>query len=186
MTAPGLHHRAPAGFLERLSAIALVFSLVLVAWVGVRYARTAPLPTASDAAASELRVTLGARDATTTGRAIRMVAADPFHVDRLAPAARYLLPEDGTGTTVSGPGPLRPGAVRLLGTAVLGGGGSFVMCQVGSATPQVVRVGERVGDLTLVSVSRGEAEFTRRDGETVVLAVPTAVGVTGGPGERPR
>lgn len=78
-----------------------------------------------------------------------------------------------------GPGSLREGLVGLLGTAVSGSGGGFVMCQVGSATPQMVRVGEVVGDLTLRSIARGEAEFTRSDGTTVTLSVPTAQGSSG-------
>jgi hypothetical protein len=53
------------------------------------------------------------------------------------------------------------------------------MAQVGNATPVTVRVGEVVGDLTLREITRGEAEFERRDGTVVVLSVPTAMPLGG-------
>ena len=77
-------------------------------------------------------------------------------------------------TSASGPGPLRDGQVRLLGTVVSARDGGFVMCQLGSATPQMVRIGDVLGGLTLRSIARGEAEFTRRDGSSVTLSVPSA------------
>lgn len=169
-----LQHREPPGRIEKTCYALLLFSLVLVASVAVRLATTVPLPSPDATATQPLTASVGARLRPPPASALRVVAADPFHPQRTAPAARYMLPEDRMVDIAPGPGSLREGLVRLLGTAVSGSGGGFVMCQVGSATPQMVRVGEVVGDLTLRSIARGEAEFTRSDGTTVTLSVPTA------------
>lgn len=82
---------------------------------------------------------------------------------------------------MSSPG-ASPSAIRLLGTAVRGDGGGFVMAQIGGATPVTVRIGEDVGGLTLLAISRGEAEFERNDGSRVTLSVPKAAPRPGGSG----
>lgn len=169
-----LLHREPPGRLEMAGYTLFGLSAIVFAVAVARWATTMDLPDAATASASLSTPQLGERRATSTAGALRMVGADPFHPARSAPASRYLLPDAVDATTVSGPGALRPGAVRLLGTAVLGNGGGFVMAQLGSATPVTVRVGDEVGDLTLRSIRRGEAEFERRDGSLVVLGVPSA------------
>ena len=54
------------------------------------------------------------------------------------------------------PVPERP---RLLGTVVEGRGGGFVVVELPGARVQLVRVGEKAGDLRLRSVGTGEAVF---------------------------
>lgn len=54
------------------------------------------------------------------------------------------------------PPPERP---RLLGTVVEGRGGGFVVVEMPGARVQLVRIGEKAGDLRLRSVSTGEAVF---------------------------
>lgn len=180
-----LLHREPLDHVEKACWALLGLSAVVLVATTVRWTTTTPLPEPAAPPASLATPELGPRRTTTPGSAIRVVAADPFHTARTAPASRYLLPEVDGQATVSGPGALRPGAVRLLGTAVLGSGGGFVMAQVGGATPVTVRIGEVVGDLTLRSITRGEAEFERRDGSRVVLSVPSAMPLTnGGRGSR--
>lgn len=174
MTGTVLEHREPAGWLEKACYGALACSLALLVIAAVRLGTTSPTPEEADSSYETVVERPGDRPSPSWASAVRVVAADPFHAERTAPASRYVLPEDGPASGDTGPAPLRPGAVRLLGTAVLGSRGGFVMCQVGSTTPQVVRVGEVVGDLTLRSIARGEAVFTRRDGTSVTLSVPTA------------
>lgn len=66
--------------------------------------------------------------------------------------------------------PVRP---RLMGTVVQGQGG-FVMVEMPDARMQLVRIGEKVGDLRLRSVSSGEAVFDDPQGARVSLRTPRA------------
>jgi hypothetical protein len=65
-------------------------------------------------------------------------------------------------------------ALRVLGTVVDSDGGSFVLCQLGTAPPVVVRVGQKIGDYELSSVNKAAAAFTLPDGGHVELQVPRA------------
>lgn len=73
------------------------------------------------------------------------------------------------------PQPTRP---RLVGTVVEGRGG-FVIVEMPDTHLQVVRVGERAGDLRLRSLTAGEAVFEDRVGTRVTLRSPV-------PGTEPR
>lgn len=66
--------------------------------------------------------------------------------------------------------PVRP---RLMGTVVQGQGG-FVMVEMPDARMQLVRIGDKVGDLRLRSVSSGEAVFDDPQGARVSLRTPRA------------
>jgi hypothetical protein len=159
---------------------ALAASVVLVLTTGVRVVRETPLP-APPPGSPELPVPqLGQRVASQPWNAVRAVERDPFHPGRTAPAARYLLPEEDMRATLPGASSVR-GEVTLLGTAVSGDGGGFVMCQFARATPEVVRIGEEIGGLTLRAIAPGTAEFTSRDGSTVTLHVAGALAATTSP-----
>jgi hypothetical protein len=83
-------------------------------------------------------------------------------------------------STVASP-PTRP---RLLGTVVEGGGhgGGFVVVELPDARVQLVRIGERAGDLRLRSVAAGEAVFDDpHDGRITLRTSPPG----SGPGSRP-
>jgi hypothetical protein len=62
---------------------------------------------------------------------------------------------------------------RLVGTVVQGQGG-FVMVEMPDTRMQLVRIGEKVGDLRLRSVSTGEAAFDDPQGARVSLRTPRA------------
>jgi hypothetical protein len=66
--------------------------------------------------------------------------------------------------------PVRP---RLMGTVVQGQGG-FIMVEMPDARMQLVRIGDKVGDLRLRSVSSGEAVFDDPQGARVSLRTPRA------------
>lgn len=68
------------------------------------------------------------------------------------------------------PTPDRP---RLLGTVVEGRGGGFVVVELAGARVQLVRIGEKAGDLRLRSVGTGEAVFDDpRDGRITLRTSP--------------
>jgi hypothetical protein len=101
------------------------------------------------------------------------VAKDPFHVARRRPGVRFRLPgealPDGVPATAEA-----GGQVQLIGTAVLPQGHGFAMCKWGAEPARLVRVGERVGDLTLRFVGRGRATFVNREGRSMEVRVPKA------------
>ena len=77
--------------------------------------------------------------------------------------------------------PARP---RLLGTVVEGHDGGFVVVELPDARVQLVRIGERAGDLRLRSVAAGEAVFDQAGGERVTLRTSPS-GSAGRPESRP-
>jgi len=160
-----VHHEPPGPWVKAAYA-ALTSSLVFMAVIAVRVLHAPAVMHPTPGPAELVVPQLGERVTSQPWSAIRVVERDPFHPERTSPASRYLLPEDDVQATLPGASSVR-GEVALLGTAVSGDGAGFVMCQFGRETPEVVRVGEEIGGLTLRSVTRGSAEFTRRDGSTV-------------------
>ena len=77
--------------------------------------------------------------------------------------------------------PARP---RLLGTVVEGHDGGFVVVELPDARVQLVRIGERAGDLRLRSVAAGEAVFDQAGGERITLRTSPS-GSAGRPESRP-
>lgn len=109
--------------------------------------------------------------------AARLAAAvgkDPFHVERRRPAVRFRLPGESQPSDSAPPAPSAAGSFLLIGTAVLPQGRGFAMCQWGADPPRLVRVGERVGDLTLKQVARGRATFVDGGGRRMEVRVPKA------------
>jgi hypothetical protein len=90
----------------------------------------------------------------------------PFDV---APPPAPLI-ASGPSAPIVATAPVRP---RLMGTVVQGQGG-FVMVEMPDARMQLVRIGEKVGDLRLRSVSSGEAVFDDPQGARVSLRTPRA------------
>lgn len=94
------------------------------------------------------------------------LASDPFNADRTLPGEA-----DGeVDTSAEGTAPVPAAEVRLLGTVVRGSN-PFALCQLTSDAPRIVHVGERLGDLTLVSLDQGRATFRSRTGAQVELSL---------------
>ena len=94
------------------------------------------------------------------------LASDPFNADRTLPGEA-----DGeVDTSAEGTAPVPAAEVRLLGTVVRGSN-PFALCQLTSDAPRIVHVGERLGDLTLVSLDQGRATFRSRSGAQVELSL---------------
>ena len=78
----------------------------------------------------------------------------------------------------SSPALVRP---RLVGTVIEGQSGGFVIVEMPDAHMQLVRIGERAGELRLRSVAAGEAVFDDLLGGRITLRTPRA-----GSGVEPR
>ena len=101
------------------------------------------------------------------GEIVREAALrSPF--DAVAPVAPLQLAS--TVVQQSAP-PVRP---RLVGTVVEAQGGGFVVVEMPDARMQLVRIGERAGDLRLRSVAANEAVFVDAQGGKVALRTSRA------------
>lgn len=103
---------------------------------------------------------------------VAALESGPFHPERRRPAGRFRLPGD-EAPVAEAPPPAEaeptapPAQVQLIGTAVAPGGKSFAMVQLGSEPAKLVRIGEKVGDLTLKQVEQGRAVFLSAAGARV-------------------
>lgn len=100
------------------------------------------------------------------------VKKDPFRAERRPPTERFRLPGEPLAATASRDSVVSP--FQLVGTAVMTEGKGFAMCQLGDSVPRLVRIGERVGGLTLEWVAQGRAVFAGADGRRTELRVPKA------------
>ena len=102
------------------------------------------------------------------GEIVREAALrSPF--DAVAPVAPLQMAS--TVVQQSAPPPVRP---RLVGTVVEAQGGGFVVVEMPDARMQLVRIGERAGDLRLRSVAANEAVFYDAQGGKVALRTSRA------------
>lgn len=108
-------------------------------------------------------------------RVLIAVAKDPFHPERRRPGARFELPAVRTAASARREtSQAAETSLRLVGTAVSGSDGGFAMCSWQGGNPKIVRIGERVGDLTLRRVLPGAAEFITSAGGTITVHVNKA------------
>ena len=111
------------------------------------------------------RIVMRVRD---EGEIVREAALrSPF--DAVAPVAPLQLAS--TVVQQSAPAPIRP---RLVGTVVEAQGGGFVVVEMPDARMQLVRIGERAGELRLRSVAANEAVFVDAQGGRVALRTSRA------------
>ena len=97
----------------------------------------------------------------------RLIARDPFSPLRAAPDVPYRI----EGVTATPAAIIDTRSVRLLGTVVRASGRSFAMCQFGGEPARMVFPGQRIGGMTLESVSQGSAVFIDGAGARIVVRV---------------
>ena len=143
-------------------AAALVLDLVVLAGLWSTSDNTSIAPLVVEHAP---RIVTRVRD---EGEIVRQAALrSPF--DAVAPVAPLQLAS--TVMRQSAPPPTRP---RLVGTVVEAQGGGFVVVEMPDARMQLVRIGERAGDLRLRSVAANEAVFSDAQGIKVSLRTSRA------------
>jgi len=158
-----LPHGLPLVATTALVAATLLFGAALWSALDIE-----PLPSITPSTTDATLTLAGAsRDAMSgTPARSRTLASDPFS------PGRRLRPEPSVTRTVSRvatPAP-EPPTVRLLGTVMRGGSG-FAVCQVASDPPRTVRVGETLGELTLIALDQGRATFRAANGTRVELSL---------------
>jgi len=146
-----------------------ILVLLVAAWRAVRVESVSPLPVPATGGA-DTTVPSTEREGYSLARIMEAVNNDPFHPLRRRPARR--LQAVGTGATQVIPAVAERGlSIQVIGTAVSAGGGGFAMCAWGGAPPRIVRVGERLGDWTLRTVTPGAAQFVSSTGASVMVRV---------------
>lgn len=151
----------------------LAVTLALVATVLVRASsQESPFAPSSQAGVDAPGLVLVAPLETSSSDIARLIARDPFSPLRAAPDVPYRIGAAGTDSIFM----RSPVPVRLLGTIVRAAGRSFAMCRIEGEPARVVYPGDRIGELTLESVSQGSANFIDDAGARVVLRVPRTGG----------
>jgi hypothetical protein len=95
-------------------------------------------------------------------------ANDIFQPTRNPLQYRYRMPgEPVPGDAVAAPEPARP---VVLGTVIATDGDHFATCQLPGGRPTVVRVGDRLGDYTVLSIDRVKVVFRNAAGASIEVA----------------
>ena len=162
-----MKRRLPRG-LPLVAHATLVVATLLVGAALWSALHVTPLPPVTPPSQAGSLVLAGSsRDArVVTSAGAAALASDPFS------PGRRLRPESSVTRAVSQvatPAP-EPPAVRLLGTVMRGGSG-FAVCQLASDPPRTVRVGETLGELTLITLDQGRATFRSANGTRVELSL---------------
>jgi hypothetical protein len=156
----------------RAAIAVLLLSAALAAWEAYDAFVIAPMPRKERSPSRNVAVprpTAGSSSA----RLANAVQAAPFRPQRKAPTQRFRLPGD-SAVALKEPS-LEPGAdFRLIGTAIMAEGRGFAMCQLGAEPPRLVRIGDRIGEMTLRRVGQGRATFADAAGRRIELQVPKA------------
>lgn len=162
-----MRRRLPRG-LPLVADATLAVATLLVGAALWSALRVAPLPPVTPSIQAGSLVLAGtARDAmVATSARPRALASDPFS------PGRRLRPEPSVTKAVSRVATAAPAppTVRLLGTVMRGGSG-FAVCQVANDPPRTVRVGETLGELTLITLDQGRATFRSANGTRIELSL---------------
>ena len=132
-------------------------------------ARVSIVPPGADTAGEELpRTAAEPPDSVALPETMdRELTRDPFRADgRLPNAIADAAPRPERVLPVS------VAAIRLLGTVVRPSA-SFALCQLAADVPRIVHVGEKLGEMTLISIEQGRASFQAPHGGRLELSLST-------------
>jgi len=156
-----------------LALAALLACAGLTGWSLERALVLDPLPAIPATMPFRSMLAAESRSPLATARLARAVGKDPFHPERRRPTLRFRFPGEGSAASATVDAP-SSGSLKLIGTAIMPEGKGFAMCQVGAEPPKLVRIGERVGQLTLKGIEPGRAVFLTAAGKRYEVQVPKA------------
>lgn len=153
--------RLPQAPYIRTTLTVLVASSVLLLVALVRAIRVTPVEASGNPAAAAL-----ARSTSTPPvpeiDLDAIGANDIFQPDRSPLQYRYRMPGESAPDGTPVPEPLKP---VVLGTVIATDGSHFATCQLPGGRPTVVRVGDRIGDYTVMSIDRSSVTFKNAAGK---------------------
>lgn len=130
-----------------------------------RAVRIAPVEAAQGSASAELvRVT-----STPPAPEIDLGAVGAngiFQPDRTALPYRYRMPGEDAPNDAPGPEPVKP---VVLGTVLATDGDHFATVQMPGGKPTVLRVGDKVGEYTVMAIDRGKVAFKNAAGTIIEI-----------------
>lgn len=148
----------------QVAAGALVLSLVLGGWAFGRAVSIEPV--------GEAAPPVFATSAATAKQPARppldinaVVSNNVFAPERTPPPRRYRL----GGAAPEAPKEAPPPQPTVLGTSVESATNSFAICRLESGPATIVRIGDKVGVFTVVSIERNVVVFTSPAGERVAI-----------------
>ena len=159
--------RLPQAPWIRTAIATLVVTFVLLVVSLVRAIRITPVEAATNTATSEL-----ARITTTPPAPdidLDAVGANGiFQPDRNPMPYRYRMPGEPAPNDAGAPAPILP---VVLGTVLSTDGAHFATCQMPGGRPTVVRVGDKLGEYTVIAIDRDKVAFKNAAGKTIEITV---------------
>ena len=159
--------RLPQAPFIRTAVVTLAVAFVFLITSLVRAIRVTPVEAATTTTQSELvRIT-----STPPAPDIDLEAVGAngiFQPDRTAMPYRYRMPGEPPPNDVGAPEPIKP---VVLGTVLATDGSHFATCQLPGGRPTVVRVGDKLGEYTVLAIDRDKVAFKNAAGKTVEITV---------------
>jgi hypothetical protein len=153
----------------RAGVAALAVSMLVLAWAVRSAVRVTAVPLEGAVSPRQAVVAMRRADTTSDDLVQDAIEHDPFSPTRAPSDVAYGTPPEPVILNQAPPPVI---VLHLVGTVVDPASGSFVVCQLGDATPRVLRVGQRVGVYELESITQGAATFVTHGGERLDLRVP--------------
>ena len=161
-----IYHALSSGRV-RFSALCCAAAFTTLAWTMTETVRRPRHRSIAILASSAPPSTIDRTDVPPAELIENAIDHDPFST----PQQRSTLPLV-TSSPTAAPAMSTPEILRLAGTVVDSSGGSFVLCQLGTAPARVLRIGQELGPYELHSISQGAAIFLTADGQRLELRVP--------------
>jgi type IV pilus biogenesis protein PilP len=159
--------RLPQAPLIRTAFATLLIAFALLTTSLVRAIRITPVEAATNATKSELARITSTPPAPDVD--LEAVGANGiFQPDRNAMPYRYRMPGESAPNDAQAPAPILP---VVLGTVLATDGSHFATCQMPGGRPTVVRVGDRLGEYTVLAIDRDKVAFKNAAGKTIEITV---------------
>lgn len=159
--------RLPQAPFIRTALVALTLAFALLVTSLVRAIRITPVEAATTTTQSELvRIT-----STPPAPDIDLEAVGAngiFQPDRTAMPYRYRMPGEPAPDDPGAPEPVKP---VVLGTVIATDGSHFATCHMPGGRPTVVRVGDKLGEYTVMAIDRDKVAFKNAAGKTIEIPV---------------
>ena len=159
--------RLPQAPLIRTAIVTLVVAFAVLLTALVRAVRITPVEAATGVTKTELaRIT-----STPPAPDIDLGAVGAngiFQPDRNAMPYRYRMPGESAPNDAGVPEPIKP---VVLGTVLSTDGSHFATCQLPGGRPTVVRVGDKLGEYTVLAIDRDKVAFKNAAGKTIEITV---------------
>lgn len=159
--------RLPSAPFIRTAIVVAAIAFVAFATALVRAIRITPVEAAENPAAAELaRITTPPPAPEIDLDAVG--ANGIFQPDRTAMPYRYRMPGEPAPNDAGAPAPILP---VVLGTVLSTDGAHFATCQMPGGKPVVLRVGDKLGDYTVVAIDRDKVAFRNASGKLIEITV---------------